>query len=77
MSEDWIPTFDMVLRLAIALVFGAIGMGLDHWLAMRTPWLTALGATMGFVLGLIRFIRLAGAISQNQREFERARDSDD
>ena len=53
MSEDWIPTFDMVLRLVIALVFGAI-VGWEREkkarpAGLRTHILVALGAA-GFTM---------------------------
>lgn len=53
MADEWIPTFDMVARLAIALVFGAVvGWEREHKArpaGLRTHILVALGAA-GFTM---------------------------
>ena len=59
MSDAWIPTFDMVARLSIALVFGAVvGWEREHQArpaGLRTHILVALGAA-GFTMVALMMI---------------------
>ncbi len=58
---------------AITLVLGAIGAFLDRKLMLEKPLCSAAGGLVGFTLGLIRFIRLASSLSDQQRKVEKQR----
>ena len=48
-----------------SLVFAAIGYAVDHYFGNTTLIATALGAVLGFAVGLYRFIRLAMAANRS------------
>lgn len=55
------------LELAAAtLIFGGLGHLVDRWWGSPVPYGGAAGALFGFALGMIRFIRLAIEVSNDQ-----------
>lgn len=67
-AAPWIRLTGAGLELAmVAIVFGAIGYAIDHLVGSERQFFAALVGLLGFALGMIRFIRLAMAVSADQR----------
>lgn len=67
-KAPWMRLAGAGLELAfITIVFGAIGMAIDQRIGLERPVCSALSGLLGFVLGMIRFIRLAMTLTRDQR----------
>ena len=67
-KAPWMRLAGAGLELAfITIVFGAIGMAIDQRIGLERPVCSALSGLLGFVLGMIRFIRLATILTRDQR----------
>ncbi|KAA5545194.1 hypothetical protein FYK55_05855 [Roseiconus nitratireducens] len=64
----WIRLSGAGMELAaVTLLFGGIGLLLDRKFQVQRPVWSAAFGLIGFVLGLIRFIRLALSVSESER----------
>ena len=68
-AAPWVRLTGAGLELAMTtIVFGAIGMAVDRWAETTRPVFAAIAGLVGFLLGMIRFIRLATSVSAAQRD---------
>ena len=70
-SPIWLRLSGAGIELAfITIAFGAAGTLIDGRTQAEQPVAAAFGGLIGFTLGMVRFLRLATSISQQQRRIE-------
>lgn len=64
-AHQWVSRLTTVgLEMSLPALFG-------HWLDKKwdsTPWLTAIGAVLGFILGMIHLLRMAKEAEIKERK---------